>query len=155
MRSSETDGLVLVIGFGNSLRRDDGAGLFLAERVAAYWKKQGRPVELITAHQLEPELAEDIAATGAAAVVFVDAEATTEEGPHEIRFSPVPIGAHSPSLGHHFSPALLMVYAEQLYGCTSRAWLLTAPGYDFGHGEGLSEKTQALIEGFLPGELPI
>jgi len=155
MRSSETERSILVIGYGNSLRRDDGAGLFLAEKVAAYWKEQGRPVELITAHQLDPELAEDIADAGAAAVVFVDAEVATEEGPHEIRFSPLPAGANSPSLGHHFSPALLMVYAEQLYGCKSLAWLLTAPGYDFGHGEGLSEETQALIETFSPGTLPI
>lgn len=155
MRLSETDRSVLVIGYGNSLRRDDGAGLILAEKLAAYWKAQGRQVELITAHQLEPEMAEHIAAIGAAAVVFVDAEAATTEGPRQIRLSPIPKGDNSPSLGHHFSPSLLMLYAMQLYGCTADAWLLTAPGYDFGHGEGLSDETRALIDAFSPGDLPV
>ena len=116
MRSSETDGSVLVIGFGNSLRRDDGAGLILAASLAAHWHQQGRPVTLLTSHQLTPEMAEDISAASAEFVLFVDAEATTAEGPHEIRLSAVEADDHSPSLGHHFSPALLMLYARSLYG---------------------------------------
>jgi hydrogenase maturation protease len=154
MRSSATDEAVLVIGYGNSLRRDDGAGLFLAEKIAAFRQQEGRAVTLLTSHQLEPEMAEEIAEAGAGIVLFVDTVATTADGPHKISLSPVVADEHSPSLGHHFSPALLMLYARSLYGYEGAAWLLTIPGYDFDHGEGLSESTQRLLAAFSPTDLP-
>jgi hydrogenase maturation protease len=57
----------LVIGIGNPLRRDDGAGWWLARR-AEPWLPAA---QLRTVHQLTPELAEDLAA--AARVLFIDA----------------------------------------------------------------------------------
>ena len=58
----------LVIGYGNTLRGDDGIGPAVAEAVAAL----GLPgVRVIVAHQLTPELAADLA--DAQLVVFVDA----------------------------------------------------------------------------------
>lgn len=146
--------MVLIIAYGNSLRRDDGAGLFLAEKIAAVWQQEGRAVTLLTSHQLEPEMAEEIAEAGAGIVLFVDTAATTADGPHKISLSPVVADEHSPSLGHHFSPALLMLYARSLYGFEGAAWLLTIPGYDFDHGEGLSEQTEALLVAFSPADLP-
>ncbi len=154
MRSSATDAAALVIGYGNSLRRDDGAGLILAAKLAAQLQAQGRTITLLTSHQLNPEMAEDIAETNAPAVFFVDAEAAGENGPFAIRLAPVATGENSPSLGHHFSPGLLMIYAANLYGYAGAAWTLTVPGYDFAHGEGLSPQTEALIAAFHADTLP-
>src|SRR5262245_41264787 len=64
---------VLVIGYGNTLRGEDGIGPAVAEEVAA----RGLPgVRVIVAHQLTPELAADIA--DARLVVFVDAAVSGE-----------------------------------------------------------------------------
>ncbi len=65
MKWSGTDRPVLVIGYGNSLRRDDGAGLILAAGLVDAWRTHDLPASLITAHQLSPELADDIARSGA------------------------------------------------------------------------------------------
>ena len=54
-------GDLLIIGIGNSLRRDDGAGLVLARGLAETWQTAGHRVQLIETHQLVPELAEPIA----------------------------------------------------------------------------------------------
>src|SRR5262249_51109422 len=59
---------LLVIGYGNELRGDDGVGPAAARAVAA-WAEPC--VQAIATHQLTPELADAIA--GAEEVVFVDA----------------------------------------------------------------------------------
>ena len=49
--------MVLVVGIGNTLRRDDGAGCFFAEALAAELVRAGVDVTLELHHQLAPELA--------------------------------------------------------------------------------------------------
>ena len=68
-------GGVLVIGYGNSLRTDDGVGPRVAELVAADPRLAGAVV--VACHQLTPELALDMSA--ARLIVLVDA--TTEVAP--------------------------------------------------------------------------
>jgi hydrogenase maturation protease len=139
----------LVIGYGNSLRRDDGAGLFLAAALAERWLAAGLPVRHLAVHQLVPELAEEIARPEVAAVLFIDAAVAAPQAPqlggasHGIaRVEPL---AASPSVGHHLDPALLLLYAERLLGHGPPAWLLTVPGQDFAFGEGFSPAVQAAI----------
>ncbi len=38
---------LLAIAYGNRLRRDDGAGIVLAERVVEIWRQSGVSVQLI------------------------------------------------------------------------------------------------------------
>jgi hydrogenase maturation protease len=70
---------VLVVGYGNSLRGDDGVGWHAAGRLAADPRLAGARV--LARHQLTPELAVDVAQ--ASLVVLVDAVAGAE--PREIR----------------------------------------------------------------------
>lgn len=58
----------LVIGFGNTLRGDDGVGPLVAEQVDT-WNL--RNVRSLSVHQLTPELAADIAQVET--VFFIDA----------------------------------------------------------------------------------
>ena len=62
-------GGVLVIGYGNALRTDDGIGWHVAERLADDARLDG--VMVIQRHQLTPELALDI--SRADLVVLIDA----------------------------------------------------------------------------------
>jgi hydrogenase maturation protease len=87
---------VLVVGYGNSLRGDDGVGWHAAGRLAADPRLAGARV--LARHQLTPELAVDVAQ--ASLVVLVDAVAGAE--PREIlvrRVRPRPARA-----GHLVAP---------------------------------------------------
>ncbi|HXF65046.1 MAG TPA: hydrogenase maturation protease [Caldilineaceae bacterium] len=137
-------GYLLLIGYGNSLRRDDGGGVAMAQRLAHYcWCSRGLPVRLLTVTQLGPELAADLAAEDIIAAVFVDSAA--RDGPGPVQVERITSSALSPSLGHQLAPAALLVYAELLYGRCPRAWLVTVPGTDYSHGEGFSPRVEQLL----------
>jgi hydrogenase maturation protease len=142
---------VLVIGYGNSLRRDDGAGLILAQSLVHAWQTENLPVSLITDHQLNPEIADDIVRSGAQLVLFADAAAGAPGASIEALPIPVP-SLHegiSPSLGHHVTPEVVLLYARELFGFRGHGWLLSIPGTDFDHGEGLSDATRTLVADFV------
>ena len=120
---------VLVIGYGNTLRGDDGIGPAVAEDVAAL----GLPgVRVIVAHQLTPELAAEM--TGVRHVVFVDST-IRGEGVRVVRIESEPA---STVMTHAADPRGLMALCEVLEECRPEAWLVTAAGVDFGFREGLS-----------------
>lgn len=133
-------GLILIIACGNSLRSDDGAGLLLAERLEQACRSLDLEVARISVHQLMPELAADIAAKAVRAVIFVDTRpAEPGESPKLVPLAPE---AGSPSIGHHLTPAVLLLYAQQLYHHCPPAWQVTVPGVIFDHGESLSQTAQ-------------
>jgi hydrogenase maturation protease len=139
----ESPNHLLFIAYGNTLRRDDGAGLALAEKVRPLLCKQGWLVDLIAVQQLTPELALEIADPALQAVCFFD----TAAEPHStaIQLQPVDAQQSAPVLGHHLIPSALLLYARRLYGVCPPAWLVTVPGYDFDLGEGFSAKTAAYL----------
>ena len=121
----------LIIGFGNPLAGDDGAGPEVAARL------NGRPGLVVTlTHQLTPELAADVAA--ARRVIFIDA-ATTGEGVVVAVLKPNP-GA--PALTHTVGPEAILALADRLYGHCPPAFLVTVPGVRFAPGAGLSARTR-------------
>ncbi|RIK46525.1 MAG: hydrogenase [Chloroflexi bacterium] len=126
---------LLVIGYGNSLRRDDGAGLLLAQMLHDAWAAHGHPVRLLLAHQLGPELALDIAAPDVAAVLFVD---TAAHGPPLVELTALDAAAGTHSLTHHLLPATLLLYAERLFDRHPHGWMMRVTGRDFDHGDTLS-----------------
>ena len=64
---------VLVVGYGNPLRSDDGIGWHAADLLATDPRLAG--AQVLTHHQLAPELAEDI--SRASLVVLVSAAASS------------------------------------------------------------------------------
>ncbi len=131
-REPEAPGGALVIGYGNTLRSDDGAGPFVARAL------EGRVpagTRVLDAHQLTPEMA--IAISAAKRVVFVDAvEAPLESAPRVSRLEPEP-GA-DPLNPHASDPGSLLWLAKTLFGGAPEAWLVAIPGAEFGFGETLS-----------------
>ena len=135
--------MILIIGYGNSLRQDDGAGLILANKLAQACRKRDLPVRCITTHQLMPELAPTIAAEEISAVVFVDTRVVLpSETDVAVQIRTLAANTSSPSLGHHLTPETLLLYAQLLYNRHPAAWLVTVPGISFDHGEALSELTK-------------
>jgi hydrogenase maturation protease len=124
--------MVLIIGYGNTLRSDDGVGAHVAREVEA----KGWPgVRAIASAQLTPELAADVAQ--AQQVIFVDADAVGE--PHGVRV--VELWADANAVGpmtHHATPRGVLALAAALYDRCPPAFLVSIPGVNFALGEGLS-----------------
>lgn len=142
--------MILIIAYGNRLRRDDGAGFLLAARLGEHLQRRGWKVECIPVHQLTPELAVDVAAETVQAVIFVDTRvADPNAGSLGLEVSMVQDVPAWRSMGHQLGPEEVLSYANLLYHRLPAAWLLTVPGVDFAHGEGLSESAERAI-GTLP-----
>jgi hydrogenase maturation protease len=122
---------VLVVGFGNPLRSDDGLGWHIARQVSREYERD--KVESIALHQLTPEVAE--LASRAELILFVDASCRGEAGTaHCEQIYP----AEGESQGsHEFTPAAVLQLAEDLYGRAPKAYLLTIAGECFEAGESL------------------
>ncbi len=126
--------MTVVIGFGNPLRGDDGLGAEVAQRVGAL-----RPdVQVLTPHQLLPELASTIA--DATRVVFVDA--ATGGAPGSVECAPVRPGGGKGSEGHILSPANLMTLTSRVFGATPPAWLVRIHATAFELGAPLSAEAR-------------
>ncbi len=127
----------LVIGYGNTLRGDDGVGYRVAERLQteAGDRLDSRPV-----HQLTPELALDIAQVDR--VWFVDAWiAGTIPTMQPLTLTPV-----APVMDHRWQPTSLLHLAKTLYEAEPVAYQLLIPAADFDYGEHLSSGAQAGME---------
>lgn len=122
---------VLVIGCGNNLFGDDALGPLLAETIGDL----GRPgVLALAVHELTPELAAPIAATGR--VIFVDA--SLHDG--DVTVTPLaPATNGDTGLNHALTPAALLALADTAFGRCPPATLILIPGVDFGLGHGLSD----------------
>jgi len=129
----------LIIGYGNDLRSDDGAGIRAAAMIAARDLK----TRVITCHQLTPELADDIAR--AAQVVFIDAYAADENGVR-LRIERIGNGDMSSAQGHRSDPASLLDLARRLNGRVPEAWVVGIPAYCFDAGEVISRATAQRID---------
>jgi hydrogenase maturation protease len=104
---------ILIVGYGNSLRGDDGAGWHAAARLAADPRLTGARV--LARHQLTPELAAEVAT--ASLVVLVDA--TIDAPPGSVVLRRVHPTPPTPATwSHHLAPEPLAALAQALYGAT-------------------------------------
>lgn len=129
MRCAVAD--ILVIGYGNELRGDDGLGPLVVKAVAA---ANIPGVRVLTARLLLPEFAADLAQ--ARLVVFVDASEAWSESGVEVRS----LAAETATdwCTHRADPRPLLGLTRTIYGQAPEAWWLTASGRNFDFGEGLS-----------------
>jgi hydrogenase maturation protease len=129
---------ILVVGYGNDLRSDDGAGRVVASRIKA--------LDLPGAHvrsqsQLTPELALEI--TRADVVVFVDANVDCKEmGVHPVQAGER--GTHP--MSHHTDPAALLLLAGDLGRVPPRAYTVSIPATNLELGFDLSPATALAME---------
>lgn len=130
---------VLVIGYGNTLRSDDGVGQAVAEVVKA-WELPN--VSSIAVHQLTPELAEAVASVDL--VIFVDAYSANEE--QDIELCALEPAASGWTIGHSSMPKALLAIALALYNYYPQAWLVMIPAKDFELGTSLSPLAERGME---------
>lgn len=112
---------LVIIGFGNTLREDDGFGPAVVERLMKRGEVAG--IELLAPSTLTPELAPILA--GSRSVIFVDASATLAPG--EVTRCRIRADEEADvSLVHFLSPEALLVWTARLYGRVPDAelWLV-------------------------------
>jgi hydrogenase maturation protease len=134
-----TDG-VLVVGYGNALRTDDGLGWHAADRLANDPRVAG--VVVLQCHQLMPELALDVSA--AAFVVLVDAS----HGPSPGTFTVTKVERASDAAttwSHHLSPPSLVALAHELYGRAPDVFLVSCGLESIEMGDRLSPTVEAAL----------
>jgi len=129
---------ILVIGYGNTLRRDDGVGPKVAEAVTGLALPG---VRALACPLLTPELAE--AVSQARLVIFVDAAV---DAPREVQWRKLAPAASSQIMAHAASPATLLALARDVFGHAPEAWWLTIPVEDLGIGEEFSPLAQRGFE---------
>jgi hydrogenase maturation protease len=137
---------VLIIGFGNPLRSDDGIGWIAADQLRD--QIEDSEIEILTCHQLHPELADRIA--DAQRVIFIDASIGDRPGMLEVQsIASVP---YSPgSFSHQLDPARLLACTWELYRHSPEAFVVTVTGEDFGYGSNLTSTVAALVPSLVAG----
>lgn len=123
---------VVIIGYGNPLRGDDGVGWYVAGRLAEIADE--KTIQVLACHQLTPELAPTIAAVEH--VIFIDADCG--HSPGEISRQNVRPEAVKKVLTHTMSPTQLLGLARDLYQGKATGELYTVGGQSFDHREDLS-----------------
>jgi hydrogenase maturation protease len=129
----------LVIGYGNSLRCDDGIGIKVAQIVEG-WHLSG--VRSLRLHQLTPELTTELAEVDVA--IFVDACQPC----NNVGVKLYPLNPSTPiTFESHFSkPQVLLNLTQALFGKCPKAWWVIVPGVNFQLGDNFSPLAQQGIE---------
>jgi Ni,Fe-hydrogenase maturation factor len=104
-------------------------------------RAESHEVDTLLLHQLVPELAGDIAAYDL--VVFVDAHVGHVP---ELIYEEGLTACYKPAIvSHTLHPCTLLAMVQEIFGRQPQGVLLSIRGYDFEFGEGLSDRTAALV----------
>jgi len=130
---------ILIIGYGNTLRGDDGIGVLAVEAL----EEAGMPpnVDMITCQQLTPELAEELAFCDR--VAFIDACMPDGNPPGTIKRKTLePTSVDPGNITHGFDAGGLLALTQMLYGKQPVAVIFTITGGSFDLSESLSEPVE-------------
>lgn len=130
---------ILVIGYGNELRGDDGVGQRVA-RAVEEWRVPN--LQSLAVHQLTPELAEELAVVDR--VIFVDAY--TEVIKPEVKVCRLEPANSVAATGHTSDPEMLLAIAQALYNAAPQAWWIGIPAVNFELGNEFSPITEQGME---------
>lgn len=126
---------ILIIGYGNTLRNDDGAGPFVAGELN---RKYGNKINIIETHQLLPEIAENISKHKI--IIFIDAFISDKN--YEVIVEKIELQNNYFSFSHIYSAETLMSISKELYNTNAEAYIIKIPAVDFNFGDKLSEVTK-------------
>jgi hydrogenase maturation protease len=150
---------VLILGYGNPDRQDDGVAWHILQELATYYdcpittidelevNPASSPRHSVTprlafALQLTPEMAETLARYEQ--VCFIDAH--TGAYPEEIRVAPIEPGYQTTPFTHHLTPASCLALAQTLYNQAPIGIMVSVRGYHFGYSPELSPQTAPLAQ---------
>lgn len=135
------DRKIVIIGYGNELRGDDGVGLLVIDELAQTFS--ARPdINLIRRHQLDIADAEEISESRA--VIFVDAHVSEKRG--DVELSQLDLVKGATFVVTHISlPEELMSATWAIYNSSPPAYVCAVRGYDFAFGTTLTGNARKLV----------
>ncbi len=145
---------ILIIGYGNPDREDDGVAWHVLKKLAAGLGRPapdlendgldelGQSPDLVFMLQLTPEMAETIA--GYDYVCFVDAHTGAYE--EDLRLETITAEFQASPFTHHLTPQTCLVLAQTLYDRAPEGIIVSVRGYRFGFEHTLSPETARLAQ---------
>jgi hydrogenase maturation protease len=129
---------ILVYGYGNPGREDDGLGIELVRRLENWSKESGlQGIDFDSNYQLNIEDAEII--SGKDVVIFVDASI---EEIDDFILTEVTAESEATFTTHTASPGYILQLCAELFGTYPRVYLLHIKGYQWEFRESISEKAE-------------
>ncbi len=129
----------LVIGYGNTLRSDDGLGPYVVKSLTEKLENTGKNVRILSLHQLDISLSSTVSKSHI--VIFVDARADdTSELVTVEKIKPAAIPLTPDSISHTINIPTLLRASIDLFGAAPQCYIVMPKGYDFSFGERISEK---------------
>ena len=129
---------ILVVGYGNTLRGDDGVGQIIAEKI----ENLGLPnVETLAIHQLTPDMAGMMKDYNM--LIFIDASEDITIDETQV-FDLFP-SKNSAAIEHAMSPDNLLRLCLDLYSICPESYIVLLPARIFSFTEELSDITKAAI----------
>ena len=124
----------LVIGYGNTLRGDDGVGPRVAETIGNLHLPG---VRTLICPLLTPELADPV--SRAEKVIFVDAAV---DAPKFVQWRKLEPNDTSQLMAHAADPRTLLAISRDVFGRAPEAWWLTIPAVDLSFTEDFSPEAE-------------
>ncbi|MDJ0728503.1 MAG: hydrogenase maturation protease [Crocosphaera sp.] len=131
---------ILIIGYGNTLRGDDGVGYKIAE-IIEQWNINN--ITSLAVHQLTPDLAENIAQVDT--IIFIDAIPITDVNTAKLEIKTISINRKINNLAHHNNPEQLLSVTQAIYQKVPKAYWILVPAINFNFSEDFSSITQKYV----------
>ncbi len=133
---------ILIYGYGNPGRQDDGLGNAVVERMEEWVREEGiENVEFDSNYQLNIEDAATISDKDL--VIFVDASVEDIE---DVVLTPVDESAKVAFSSHSASPGYIVKLCNDLFDTQPASYLLHIKGYEWEFMGGLTEKAKENLE---------
>lgn len=133
---------VLVYGYGNPGRQDDGLGVLLAAKIEVWARNKGYSnIRTETNYQLNIEDAAEIKEEGL--VIFADASLETG---YDFKIVPLEPSSQVEFTMHAVHPAFILYLCGSIYSTFPRAYILHLRGYEWEFKEGLSPQAAENLE---------
>jgi hydrogenase maturation protease len=138
-------GKILIYGYGNPGRQDDGLGIYFAEAMEKWACEKGiKNIFFDTNYQLNIE--DSLLMTDKDIVLFADA---SNVGPGFNIKKLIGTGAISSFSTHKINPESLVCLCEQLYNKSPVSYLITIKGYEWKACQEMSEMARKNLDSAL------
>lgn len=134
---------ILVIGYGNPGRQDDGLGVRFAERIEA-WAAAGGLAHIACRTDIQLNVEHALALKECGVALFADA--TAEPGAPPFRLRRLTPAATTAFSTHALHPETVLAWAAELYDARPAAWLVTIRGEAWDLAAGLSPAAEANLD---------
>jgi hydrogenase maturation protease len=133
---------VLIYGYGNPGRQDDGLGVLLAERIEKWANDEGL-TDIVTDSNYQLNLEDAEAISGYDVVIFADA---SQADIPDYLFTPLEPSATVEFTMHAVSPAFILHLCHEVFNRAPETYLLHIKGYSWEFMNDMTPQAQINLE---------